>query len=74
VLGASLAQGESTKALIGIFIFIGYILGAVLATLLLRNDRPDIAKLSNKFIYTLGIEMNLLFALIFGIYTNRDFS
>jgi hypothetical protein len=74
VLGASLAQGESTKASIGISIFIGYILGAALATLLLRIERPDIAKLSNKFIYTLGIEMNLLFALIFGIYTNRDFS
>ena len=28
VLEASLAQGESTKALLGIFIFIGYILGA----------------------------------------------
>ena len=31
VLGASLAQGESTKALLGIFVFIGYILGAPLA-------------------------------------------
>jgi uncharacterized membrane protein YoaK (UPF0700 family) len=38
VLGASLAQGESTKALLGIFVFIGYILGTALATFLLRNE------------------------------------
>ena len=38
VLGASLAQGESTKALLGIFIFIGYILGAALTTFLLRKE------------------------------------
>lgn len=41
VLGASLAQGESTKALLGIFIFIGYILGAALAYFLLRVERHN---------------------------------
>jgi uncharacterized membrane protein YoaK (UPF0700 family) len=41
VLGASLAQGESTKALLGIFIFIGYILGAALAYFLLRAERHN---------------------------------
>ena len=66
-----MAQGESTKASIGISIFIGYILGAALATFLLRNERPDTAKLSNKVIYTLGVAMVLLFALIFGIYATR---
>ena len=38
MLGASLAQGESTGALLGILIFIGYILGAALATFLLRKE------------------------------------
>jgi uncharacterized membrane protein YoaK (UPF0700 family) len=63
VLGASLAQGESTKALLGIFIFIGYILGAALAYFLLRAERHNTLGLSTKAIYTLGIEMVLLLAL-----------
>jgi uncharacterized membrane protein YoaK (UPF0700 family) len=40
-VNASLAQGESTKALLGIFIFIGYILGAALAYFLLRVERHN---------------------------------
>jgi uncharacterized membrane protein YoaK (UPF0700 family) len=74
VLGASLAQGESTKTLLGIFIFIGYILGATLAYFLLRVERHNSLGLSTKVIYTLGIEMVLLLALFFGIYANHDFS
>jgi uncharacterized membrane protein YoaK (UPF0700 family) len=74
VLGASLAQGESTKTLLGIFIFIGYILGATLAYFLLRVERHNSLGLSTKVIYTLGIEMVLLLALFFGIYANHDYS
>jgi len=74
VLGASLAQGESTKALLGIFIFIGYILGAALAVFLLREERHNMLGLNTKVAYTLGIEMVLLLALFFGIYANHDFS
>lgn len=74
VLGASLAQGESTKALLGIFIFIGYILGAALAVFLLREERHNMLGLNTKVTYTLGIEMVLLLALFFGIYANHDFS
>jgi hypothetical protein len=48
VPGASLAQGESTKALLGIFIFIGYILGTALATFLLRKEVHNTVGLSTK--------------------------
>jgi uncharacterized membrane protein YoaK (UPF0700 family) len=74
VLGASLAQGESTKALLGIFIFIGYILGAALAVFLLRGERHNTERLSSKVTYTLGIELVLLLTLFFGIYINHDYS
>jgi uncharacterized membrane protein YoaK (UPF0700 family) len=39
VLAASLVQGQSTKALLGIFVFVGYIVGAALAAFLLRQER-----------------------------------
>lgn len=39
VLGASLVQGQSTRAALGIFVFIGYILGAVMAAYLLREEK-----------------------------------
>jgi uncharacterized membrane protein YoaK (UPF0700 family) len=73
VLGASLAQGESTKALLGIFVFIGYILGAALAVFLLRAERHNTEILSSKVTCTLGIELVLLLALFFGIYANHDY-
>jgi uncharacterized membrane protein YoaK (UPF0700 family) len=74
VLGASLAQGESTKALLGLFIFIGYIPGAALAYFLLREERHNTLGLSAKVTYTLAIEMVLLLDLFFGIYANHDYS
>jgi uncharacterized membrane protein YoaK (UPF0700 family) len=74
VLGASLAQGESTKALLGIFIFIGYIPGAALAYFLLRKEGHNTEALGSKVVYTLGIELALLLALFFGIYDNHDYS
>jgi uncharacterized membrane protein YoaK (UPF0700 family) len=65
VLGASLAQGDSTKALLGIFIFIGYMLGTALATFLLRKEVHNTVGLSTEITYMLGIELVLLSALFF---------
>jgi hypothetical protein len=43
VLAAYLVQGHSTKALLGIFVFVGYIPGAALAALFLKQEKHNSA-------------------------------
>jgi uncharacterized membrane protein YoaK (UPF0700 family) len=74
VLAASLVQGQSTKALLGIFVFVGYIVGAALAAFLLRQERHNTPGWSSQVTYTLGIQLFLLLALFFGTYANYNYS
>ena len=66
VLAASLVQGQSTKALLGIFVFVGYIPGAALAAFFLRQEKRNILEWTNRLTQTLGIEVILLLTLVLG--------
>jgi uncharacterized membrane protein YoaK (UPF0700 family) len=74
VLGASLVQGESTKALLGIFVFVGYIPGAALAAFLLRQEKQERPKWTRWVTQILGIEVISLLILALGTYVNHNYS
>jgi uncharacterized membrane protein YoaK (UPF0700 family) len=74
VLGASLVQGQSTRALLGIFVFIGCIKGAAMAAFILRKERKNAPSWSARVTYTLGIELALLLVLFLGTYFNHNYS
>jgi uncharacterized membrane protein YoaK (UPF0700 family) len=68
VLGASLVQGESMRAYLGIIVFVGYILGAALAAFLLRQEIRSTVGWSTRVTRTLGIELILLLGLFLSTY------
>jgi uncharacterized membrane protein YoaK (UPF0700 family) len=74
VLAAYLLQGHPTRALLGIFVFVGYLPGEVLATYLLRKEKRKTLEWTKRVTKTLGIEAIPLLALVVGTYLNHDYS
>ena len=56
VLAAYLVQGHSTRALLGIFVFVGYFPGEALAAYLLRKEKRNTLEWTKRVTQTLGIE------------------
>ena len=74
VLAAYLVQGHSTKAMLGIFVFVGFILGAVLGTFFLRQEKRNTFEWTIRVTQTLGIEVIILLALALGTYVSHNYS
>ncbi|MGB8933486.1 MAG: YoaK family protein [Candidatus Nitrosopolaris sp.] len=73
VLAAYLVQGHSTKALLGIFAFVGYIPGAALAALFLKQEKHN-TEWTKRVTQTLGIEAIFLMVLVVGTYFSHNYS
>ena len=73
VLAAYLVQGHSTKALLGIFVFVGYIPGAALAALFLKQEKHNI-EWTRRVTQTLGIEVIFLIVLVIATYFSHNYS
>ena len=73
VLAAYLVQGHSTKALLGIFVFVGYIPGAALAALFLKQEKHN-TEWTRRVTQTLGIEVIFLIVLVIATYFSHNYS
>jgi uncharacterized membrane protein YoaK (UPF0700 family) len=73
VLAAYLVQGHSTKALLGIFVFVGYIPGAALAALFLKQEKHN-TEWTKRVTQTLGIKAIFLMALVIATYFSHNYS
>jgi uncharacterized membrane protein YoaK (UPF0700 family) len=71
VLAAYLVQGHSTKALLGIFVFVGYIPGAALAALFLKQEKHN-TEWTKRVTQTFGIEAIFLMVLVVGTYFSHN--
>jgi uncharacterized membrane protein YoaK (UPF0700 family) len=71
VLAAYLVQGHSTKALLGIFVFVGYIPVAALAALFLKQEKHN-TEWTKRVTQTLGIEA--IFLMVLGTYFSHNYS
>jgi uncharacterized membrane protein YoaK (UPF0700 family) len=73
VLAAYLVQGHSMKALLAIFVFVGYIPGAALAAFFLKQEKHN-TEWTKRVTQTLGIEAIFLMILVVGTYFSHNYS
>jgi len=73
LLAAYLVQGHSTKVLLAIFVFVGYIPGAALAALFLKQEKHN-TEWTKRVTQTLGIEAIFLMVLLVGTYFSHNYS
>jgi uncharacterized membrane protein YoaK (UPF0700 family) len=74
VLAAYVVQGHSARVLLGIFVFIGYLPGNVLATYFLRGEKHNTLEWTKRVTQTLGIEAISLLALLVATYFSHNSS
>lgn len=73
VLAAYLVQGHSARALLAIFVFVGYIPGAALAALFLKQEKHN-TEWTKRITQTLGIEVIFLMVLVVATYFSHNYS
>ncbi len=73
VLAAYLVQGHSMKALLAIFVFVGYIPGVALGAFFLKQEKHN-TEWTKRVTQTLGIEAIFLMVLVVGTYFSHNYS